>query len=92
MAKLNGFDIGFKENIIKIILKLKITSLFILLVVPGLFLSDAQASYPADTILVPENTTITKRMGILPAAGEDFYWCLSTRYFLGIGYSFVSRF
>ena len=71
MVKLNGFDIEFKENIIKTILKLKITSLFIFLVVPLAF-SEAQALCPADTILIPEDTTIIKKMWILPAAGRAF--------------------
>ena len=62
------FGIEFKENIIKIILKLKIISLFILLVVPWSF-TVGQAAYPADTILASENTTIIKKIGIIPIAG-----------------------
>ena len=62
------FGIEFKENIIKIILKLKIISLFILFVVPLSF-TVGQAAYPADTILVSENTTIIKKIGIIPIAG-----------------------
>ena len=65
---MNGFDKVFKKNITKIILKLKIVGIFILLVGPWSF-SAGQAAYPADTILVSENTTIIKKIGILPIAG-----------------------
>ena len=52
----------------KIIVKLKITSLFILLVVPWTF-SVGQTAYPADTILASGHTTLMKKIGILPIAG-----------------------
>ena len=65
---MNGFDKVFKKNITKIILKLKIVGIFILLVGPWSF-SAGQAAYPVDTILVSENTTIIKKIGILPIAG-----------------------
>ena len=68
IVKLIGFGIEFKENIIKIILKLKIISLFILFVVPWSF-TVGQAVYPADTILASGNTTIIKKIGIIPIAG-----------------------
>ena len=63
MVKLNGFDIEFKENIIKTILKLKITSLFIFLVVPLPF-SEAEALCPADTILIPEIELFLKKQDV----------------------------
>jgi len=88
-VKLNGFDIEFKENIIKTILNSKLPVYSFFWWSLGFFGGTGFMScrYNPDT----GRHNYNKENVDSPCRWEGIYLCLSIRYFLGIGYSFVSR-